>query len=115
MAELLAEPLGASHPSAEPDRPNRTRRLSRDGLAESIGGTAAALAVVWLVFSLAGVSIASFGFFFCWALVSFSLYGILVWRRNGILIMKDRLATVAIWAGAVIALVALAPSSSTYW
>ena len=41
-----------------------------------------------------GVSIASFGFVFCWAVLSFSLYGILVWRRNGILIMKDRLATV---------------------
>jgi phosphate transport system permease protein len=107
MAELLAEGLGAPYRPAEPDRPNRTRHLSRNGLAQSIGSTAAALAAVWLVFSVAGVSIASFGFFFCWALLSFSLYGILVWRRDGILIMKDRLATVAIWAGAVIALVAL--------
>ena len=64
--------------------------------------------MVWLIFSLGGVSLANFGFFLCWALLSFSFYGILVWRRDGILIMKDRLATVAIWTGAVIALVALA-------
>ena len=32
----------------------------------------------------------------------------LVWRRDGVLIMKDRLATVAIWTGAFMALAALA-------
>jgi phosphate transport system permease protein len=31
-----------------------------------------------------------------------------VWRRHGVLLMKDRLATVAIWSGAVVALIALA-------
>ena len=108
MTELLAERPGAPSPPGQTDRPNRTRRTSRYGLIDFIGGTGAALAVVWLIFSLGGVSLANFGFFLCWALISFGFYGILVWRRNGILIMKDRLATVAIWTGAVIALVALA-------
>lgn len=108
MATVLAERVEAPSPPVQPDRPNRTRRVSRDGVVDSIGAAAAALAAVWLIFSVAGVSVANFGFFFCWAVLSFSLYGILVWRRDGVLIMKDRLATVAIWAGAVIALVALA-------
>ena len=108
MTQFLAQRLDSPRPPADIDRPNRTRHLSRDGLVDAAGGTVAALAVIWLVFSVAGVSIASFGFVFCWAVLSFSLYGILVWRRNGILIMKDRLATVAVWTGAVIALVALA-------
>jgi phosphate transport system permease protein len=106
MADLLTERgLSAERPLR--DRPIRTRRVSRDGAADAIGGTAAALAAIWLLFSVSGVSIMSFGFFFCWALLSFTLYGVLVWRRHGVLIMKDRLATVAVWSGAVIALAAL--------
>jgi phosphate transport system permease protein len=77
-------------------------------LFDLFGSTAAALATVWLIFSVAGVPIANFGFFICCGLVAYALYGILVWRRHGVLIMKDRLATVAIWTGALIALVALA-------
>jgi phosphate transport system permease protein len=108
MAAILSERVDVPPAPVQPDRPNRTRRISRDGLVDSIGAAAAALAAVWLIFSVTGVSVANFGFFFCWALLSFSAYGILVWRRDGVLIMKDRLATVAIWAGAIIALVALA-------
>ncbi len=106
MANLLADQVKAT--PVERDRPNRTRRVSREGLVDSIGGVAAALALVWLVFSVAGVSVAGFGFFFCWAVAGYTIYGLLVWRRNGVLIMKDRLATVSIWTGAVIALAALA-------
>ena len=111
MATLLEEPLQVNAPPTPPaqrDRPNRTRRVSRDGVFDAVGGTVAALATVWLVFTVAGISIANFGFFFCWAVLSYAIYGILVWRREGVLIMKDRLATVAIWSGAIIALVALA-------
>ena len=104
MANLLADRLSASPPQA--DRPNRKRRLSRDGVLDLIGSAVAALAAVWLCFNLAGVAL-GFGFFFCWAVLSYAIYGILVWRRNGVLIMKDRLATVAVWTGAIIALVAL--------
>ncbi len=105
MATLTAEPKAT--PSSTPDRPNRTRQLTREGLFDLLGSTAAALATVWLIFSVAGVPIANFGFFICCALLAYTLYGILVWRRHGVLIMKDRLATVAIWTGALIALIAL--------
>lgn len=105
MANLLADQVPASPLQA--DRPDRTRRVSRDGVIDLIGATVAALAVVWLIFSLTSISLAGFGFFFCWAVLSYTLYGILVWRRAGVLLMKDRLATVAIWTGAIIALVAL--------
>jgi phosphate transport system permease protein len=91
---------------APTDRPNRKRRVSRDGIRDAAGSIAAGLATVWLAFTLAGLAF-SFGFIFCWGVVSFTVYGILVWRRHGILSMKDHLATVAIWTGAVIALVAL--------
>ena len=70
------------------------------------GSASPSLASVWLLFSLAGVTF-GFGFVFCWALLSYAIYGILVWRRDGVLLMKDRLATVAIWTGALVALVAL--------
>ena len=106
MANLLADQVKTT--PVERDRPNRAQRVSRDGVVDAIGSTAAALALVWLVFELSNISLANFGFFFCWAVVSYTIYGILVWRRNGVLIMKDRLATVSIWTGAVIALAALA-------
>jgi phosphate transport system permease protein len=106
MANPLADPVSAA--PAPRDRPNRTRRVSRDSIFDLIGSTAAALASVWLLFSLTAISVAGFGFVVSWAVVSYAIYGILVWRRHGVLIMKDRLATVAIWTGAVIALVALA-------
>ena len=102
-----AQPAGPAQVS-EPDRPRRNRRVSRDGVFDIVGSAVASVAAVWLIFSVAGVSVANFGFFFCCAVLGYTIYGILVWRRDGVLIMKDRLATVAIWTGALIALVALA-------
>lgn len=104
--ELLANPTGGA--PTEPDRPTRARHVSRDGVADLVASAAAGIAAIWLVFNLAGVSMGNFGFFFCWAALSFAIYGVLVWRRHGVLLMKDRLAAVAIWAGAVVALVVLA-------
>jgi len=106
MANLLADQVNAT--PAERDRPNRARRVSRDGMVDVIGSVAAALALVWLVFELTNISLAGFGFLFCWAVAGYTIYGLLVWRRDGILIIKDRLATVSIWTGAIIALAALA-------
>ena len=80
--------------------------MSREGVIDFVGGVVAALAAIWLLFSMAGITF-GFGFVFCWAVVGYALYGILVWRRDGVLIMKDRLVTVAVWTGAVLALVAL--------
>jgi phosphate transport system permease protein len=63
--------------------------------------------VVWVVFAVAGIN-APLGFAACWFGVFFTLYGILCWRQHGPMIAKDRMATVAIWAGALVALAALA-------
>jgi phosphate transport system permease protein len=104
MVDLLADRVPVS--PLPPDRPNRKRRVSRDGIIDLVGAAVASLAAVWLVFSLAGVKF-GFGYVFCWAVVSYALYGVLVWRRDGVLLMKERLAAVSIWTGAVIALVAL--------
>ena len=105
MADLLVDEMRV--PAAfPPDAPNRKRRVSREGVIDFAGGLVAALAAVWLLFSLAGITF-GFGFVFCWAVLGYTFYGILVWRRAGVLLMKDRLATVAVWTGAVVALVAL--------
>jgi phosphate transport system permease protein len=104
MVDLLAD--GAPVSPLRPDRPNRKRRVSRTGVIDLVGAAVAALAAVWLVLSLAGVKF-GFGYVFCWAVASYALYGVLVWRRDGILLMKERLATVSIWTGGVLALVAL--------
>jgi phosphate transport system permease protein len=59
-----------------------------------------------LTFSIAGLS-APFGLFICWLAVFFSLYGTVSWRLYGALHAKDRLGTVAVWIGGVLALAAL--------
>src|SRR5271154_3074386 len=105
MAGLIVDEMRASA-VPPPDAPNRKRRVSREGVVDFGGAAVAALAAVWLLFSLACITF-GFGFVFCWAVLGYTLYGILVWRRAGVLLMKDRLATVAVWTGAVIALVAL--------
>jgi phosphate transport system permease protein len=75
-------------------------------LIEAGGSAAASLAVVWVAFALAGIS-APFGMGVSWFLAFFATYGILCWRLYGVLIAKDRLATVGIWAGALVAMFAL--------
>ncbi len=104
MAQVMMEP-GARLPETV-DRPNKKERFSKEGALEFGGSLVAALAAVWVGFSIAGMAI-GFGLFFCWMVLFFALYGVLLWRRHGILQMKDRLATVAVSSGAVIALVAL--------
>ena len=43
------------------------------------------------------------GFIVCWLIAFFIIYAILCWQLYGVLAMKDRLATVAIWVGAALA------------
>ena len=72
-----------------------------------MGGSAlAALAFIWLVFPVTGTS-ATFGFLVSWFLSFVTIYALLCWKLHGTLAMKDRLATVVMWAGAVTALIPL--------
>ena len=104
MTSTLTGPVAT--PPDPTDRPNRKQRVSRDGAVEFGGSAVASLAAAWVVFTLASLA-TGFGLFFCWYALFFIVYGILLWRRHGVLLMKDRLATVAVWTGAVVALVAL--------
>lgn len=90
-----------------PDRPDPRRRVTQAALMEGIGSAVAGLALVWVVFAVAGVT-APFGMVVCWAGTFFIIYGVLCRIQYGILIAKDRMATVAIWIGAMIAFVVLA-------
>jgi phosphate transport system permease protein len=89
------------------DRPNKGKNLTKQDAVESGGCVMAALATAWIAFTIAGLAI-GFGLLFCWYLLFLVFYAVLLWRQHGILQMKDRLATVAVWTGAAIALVALA-------
>ncbi len=63
------------------------------------GSVAAAVATVWLVFKVTGIS-GALGFAICALAAFFLIFGLLSWRLHGLLVMKDRLATNAIWIGA---------------
>jgi len=88
------------------DRPNRRQRVVPATVWELVGSALAALAFVWLIFSLTGTS-AVFGLLVSWLLTFVTVYAVLCWRLHGVLAMKDRLATVAIWSGALMALIPL--------
>jgi phosphate transport system permease protein len=96
-----------SAPSSE--RPSRPPKVVPAMVWELGGSALASLAFVWVVFSLSGNGGRSsiFGMLVSW-LLSFALvYAVLCWRLHGVLIMKDRLATLAVWAGALMALIPL--------
>jgi phosphate transport system permease protein len=110
-------PTGAHHSGPPPgrgagwgpggDRPNRRRPITSSMLLEGVGSAVAALALVWIVFAVAGID-APLGMGFAWFVLFFVIYGVLCWRLYGGLVAKDRMATVGIWAGALVAMFALA-------
>jgi phosphate transport system permease protein len=107
-----AGPIGFGGPDGpaggpEVDRPRRQRQVSSPMVIELLGSAAAALALVWMVFTIEGI-VGPLGMAVCWFGVFFTIYGVLCWRLHGIRIAKDRLATVGIWAGALVGMVALA-------
>ncbi len=75
-------------------------------LLEGFGSAVAALAVVWIAFSITGTT-APFGMLVSWFLLFFTIYGVLCWRLYGSFNAKDRIATLGIWSGAVVAIIAL--------
>lgn len=66
----------------------------------------AALALVWLCFTVAGVS-GPLGFALCAIAAFLTIYGVVCWQQYGVLAMKDRLATMGIWTGALMAMIPL--------
>ena len=107
MTQTLESPM-APLPLAEPppDRPRRKRSVPRSTLIEMGGSAIAALALVWLVFTVAGI-VGPFGFAICVIAAFLIIYAIICWRLYGVLPMKDRLATLAIWTGALSAFIPL--------
>ncbi len=88
------------------DRPNRPKRISQSSVVEFIGSAMAAFAVIWVIFSITGVS-APFGFIVSCYLLFITFYGILCWRTHGVSLMKQRMAALMIGSGAILALFAL--------
>ncbi len=97
-------PLGVVPPAGQP--PHSGARRSRRPAVELIGSAVAAVAAIWLIFTIAGLS-APFGLFLSSFLLFLVIYGVVCHSLYGTLVMKDRLATVAVWSGSLTALVAL--------
>jgi phosphate transport system permease protein len=87
--------------------PKKRVRISAPTVVENGGPALAALAITWIAFSLAGEKL-SFGFLVSWGVLFYFILGIVHWRLHGILVMKDRLATLSVWTGSIVALLALA-------
>lgn len=90
-----------------PDRPRRMSSVPSSTVIEMGGSAVAAAALVWLSFTVAGIT-GPLGFAFCVLAGFMVIYGLICWLRYGVLAMKDRLATVAIWSGAIAAFIPLA-------
>lgn len=98
---MTTHPIG----SGGGDRPIR-RATDMSVLIEAGGAAASSGLLLWLIFTLAGVS-AWFGLVVSWILLFLIFYGVVTWRLHGVFVMKDRLATMAVWTGAGVALVPL--------
>ncbi|HEV3367315.1 MAG TPA: phosphate ABC transporter permease PstA [Acidimicrobiales bacterium] len=103
---LPGDPFGRG-PSPSVDRPQRRRRVTGQQLVQLIGSAAASLCLVGLLFWVTGVS-GPIGFGVLACVVFLTIYAIVCWRAYGVLLMKDRLATVVVWIGALLAMIPLA-------
>ncbi|HML01565.1 MAG TPA: phosphate ABC transporter permease PstA [Acidimicrobiales bacterium] len=88
------------------DRPQRAPRASTNSVFEVLGSAAAGMALVWLSFSVAGLS-AMFGQALCSFIAFVIIYALVSRSRHGVLVMKDRLGTLFVWAGSAAAMVPL--------
>jgi phosphate transport system permease protein len=89
-----------------PERPKRRRAVTRNMILELLGSAAASFVLVWLAFTISGIT-GPLGFGVCTVIGFFLLYSLLCWQIYGVMAMRDRLATVAIWTGALVAFVPL--------
>jgi len=100
---------GGAGPLGPSDSPRR-HQVALSNVWEPVGSGLSALAFVWVVFTVAGVSVrgAFFGFLVAWFCTFMVVYGVVCRRQHGTVVMKDRLATVMMWNGALVAFVPLA-------
>ncbi len=84
----------------------RGRTVDRDQIAELLVAAVAGLAVVWVPFHLGGWN-APLGGVVCWYVAAATIYSIVARQRHGPVEAKDRLATLLVWTGTVIALLPL--------
>jgi phosphate transport system permease protein len=88
------------------DHPARKRSFAPGTLVEMGFSAVAAVALVLVIFSATGIS-GPLGMAVCVVAAFFSFYGTLCWHLHGVLVMKDRLATVGIWVGSLVAFIPL--------
>jgi len=107
VTQTIEAPKTATlEPEQGSDRPQRKRSVPRSTVIEMGGSAVAATALVWFCFTIAGIT-GPLGFAFCVLAAFVVIYGLICWQLYGVLAMKDRLATVAIWGGAVAAFIPL--------
>jgi phosphate transport system permease protein len=106
VTQTIEAPPPTLPAESTPDRPRRKRSVPRSTVIEMGGSAVAATALVWLAFSVAGIT-GPLGFAFCVLAGFMVIYGLVCWQLYGVLVMKDRLATVAIWSGAIAAFIPL--------
>jgi phosphate transport system permease protein len=88
------------------DQPGRPQRASQSSAMELLGSAFAAFALIWLTFSIAGIS-APFGLVVSAYLTFVTIYGTVCWRNHGVQLMKERMAALLICSGAFVALFSL--------
>jgi phosphate transport system permease protein len=117
LASPSPEPMRGAPPPVQ-DKPKRPLAFGPTAAWELGGSAAAAVAIVWVAFSVGGQPIvlswfsintasAALPFYLSWWLAFALIYGVVCWRLHGVLVMKDRLATVALWTGGLVALIPL--------
>jgi phosphate transport system permease protein len=103
---LESPPVATEELQLVSDRPRRIRGVPRSTVIEMAGSAIAAIALVWLCFAVGGVN-GPLGFAVCAVSAFLIIYAFICWLQYGVLAMKDRLATVVIWTGALLAFIPL--------
>jgi len=106
-AQYASQLDGPPHSTPGAEEPPSRRRGISSGAVEMGSCALASLAAIWLIFTIAGLS-APVGFAVCWYLLFVTFYCALSNNLHGRLVMKDRLATLGVWSGSLVAGGALA-------
>ncbi len=109
MTTVLHSPPAPAPVSPPFDVPTRRRAVSGIMVVEFLGSLAAAGGMVAVAFAAGGISIpaSALGYGVCSFAGFFAVYAVLCQVRYGVLAMKDRVATAAIWVGALVGFVPL--------